>query len=484
MNSETVTIVSRLGPEGGGPSAHATRGLPATRKQSLLARTVAADTRFAPIAKDQAELSLAVTGDTAATRKLAQRLLKKRQLMKMMASASQREVRQRYFAIETLARGMSGAESTDDFIAALSLVRDPESGRYAATMAELEELLQRTPESRLGETVGEILESRPELRDSLLRSLKTARHDRSALREWLRNAQDLALSIERETTEQSADQAGSEAAEQREVADERGEHRGAGARARRTAGRSATRPAAVSGDTFRIPIDETFLATLQDEARQMYGDHQSLIDASVNTAPALEQFEEPNRALEAFYEIVTQSTGFADTCRSLLSRFSFDKMESVIATITRALGDDLKALHPSVDRTVLSAILQPLSQVKVFATLKDLYERFVEHLDGIARRYDLQLPALDASKLLTGLLDILDGSWVAAHKFESLLRTLGIHGESETVAVMQRIHELLRLLPDTAFSGEDRLAVRAASQEALNAAIRREEELDFLTPTK
>jgi type III secretion system TyeA family effector delivery regulator len=80
------------------------------------------------------------------------------------------------------------------------------------------------------------------------------------------------------------------------------------------------------------------------------------------------------------------------------------------------------------------------------------------------------------------LLDIVDGSWAAAHKFESLVRSLGITGESEVVVVMQGIGSMLRQLPEKAYNEDTMVSVRDAAQLAIDAAVQREEERDDLPP--
>jgi type III secretion system TyeA family effector delivery regulator len=225
--------------------------------------------------------------------------------------------------------------------------------------------------------------------------------------------------------------------------------------------------------------DQQFLLDLEDDAREMYGQHHTLIDAAVNAAPALAGTDNPNLALETYHGIVTQSRGFTDTCKRLLQNFDFDKLGPVIEMMTRALADDLHATQSSVDKRYLSAILTPMSQMRVFDTLRDLYSQFCEQIKGIARQHGMKLPAMNPNAVLTGLLDIVDGSWAAAHKFESLVRSLGITGESEVVVVMQGIGSLLRQLPEKAFNEDTRLSVREASQQAIDAAVLREEERDL-----
>lgn len=171
-----------------------------------------------------------------------------------------------------------------------------------------------------------------------------------------------------------------------------------------------------------------------------------------------------------------------NTCMRLLKNFDFDKLGPVIEMMTKALADDLHATQSSVDKGRLSAILTPMSQMRVFETLRDLYTQFCEQIKGIARQHGLKLPTMNPNAVLTGLLEIVDGSWAAAHKFESLVRSLGITGESEVVVVMQGIGSMLRQLPEKAYNEDTRVSVREAAQLAIDAAVQREEERDDPPP--
>jgi type III secretion system TyeA family effector delivery regulator len=329
--------------------------------------------------------------------------------------------------------------------------------------------------------------------------LKSARYDREALRAWLSLVQGLEFGPKEEgpaldepthqaeaSDAEAAERAGGEAASEKAGEERPGHHRAGSQRggrgALRRSGGSAGQeldPRGAPGRAALSVADQQFLSDLEDEAREMYGQHHTLIDAAVNAAPALAGADNPNLALETYHGIVTESRGFTDTCKRLLKNFDFEKLDPVIEMMTRALADDLHATRSSVDKHYLTAILTPMSQMRVFDTLRDLYTQFCDHIKGIVRQHGLKMPPMNANAVLTGLLDIVDGSWAAAHKFESLVRSLGITGESEVVVVMQGIGSLLRQLPEKAFNEDTRLSVREAAQQAIDAAVHREEERDL-----
>lgn len=84
---------------------------------------------------------------------------------------------------------------------------------------------------------------------------------------------------------------------------------------------------------------------------------------------------------------------------------------------------------------------------------------------------------LDATVLLTGLLGIVGGSWVAASQFEAMARDLGLPDGAATIQFLTGIRAILAELPEKIYqSGDARRAALTAAQDALDAAIEREEE--------
>ena len=91
---------------------------------------------------------------------------------------------------------------------------------------------------------------------------------------------------------------------------------------------------------------------------------------------------------------------------------------------------------------------------------------------------------LDATVLLTGLLNILGSSWVAATQFEALARDLALPDGEPTIQFLTGIRAILAELPEKIYLSDDtRRAVMTAAQDALDAAIDREEAMaDEATP--
>jgi type III secretion protein W len=91
----------------------------------------------------------------------------------------------------------------------------------------------------------------------------------------------------------------------------------------------------------------------------------------------------------------------------------------------------------------------------------------------------LEVPRMDATRLLGGLLAIVGASWVAASQFESLARELGVADGEPTIQFLTGVRGLLGELPEKVYASDDaRRAVMTAVQDALDAAIDREEALD------
>jgi type III secretion system TyeA family effector delivery regulator len=94
-----------------------------------------------------------------------------------------------------------------------------------------------------------------------------------------------------------------------------------------------------------------------------------------------------------------------------------------------------------------------------------------------------EVPRLDTTRLLSGLLTIVGASWVAASQFESLARELGLADGEPTIQFLTAVRGLLSKLPERVYQSDDlRRAVLTAAQDALDAAIDREEALDDAAP--
>ncbi len=95
-----------------------------------------------------------------------------------------------------------------------------------------------------------------------------------------------------------------------------------------------------------------------------------------------------------------------------------------------------------------------------------------------------EVPRLDTTRLLSGLLSIVGATWVAASQFESLARELGLADGEPTIQFLTGVRgDLLGKLPERVYqSDEMRRSVLTAAQDALDAAIDREEALDDVAP--
>lgn len=85
---------------------------------------------------------------------------------------------------------------------------------------------------------------------------------------------------------------------------------------------------------------------------------------------------------------------------------------------------------------------------------------------------------VDATLLLGGLLGIIGGTWVSPSQFETLGQDLGLEDGPLMIEFLTGVRTILAALPDRMYETADaRRAVMTAIQDALDAAIDREEAL-------
>ena len=86
---------------------------------------------------------------------------------------------------------------------------------------------------------------------------------------------------------------------------------------------------------------------------------------------------------------------------------------------------------------------------------------------------------LDVNVLLKGCVEIIGGGNALAMQFERLARDMGLAEGAPTIVFLSGIKNILRGLPDKAFVDKNaRLAMVDAVQDALDAAIDAEEEME------
>jgi type III secretion system TyeA family effector delivery regulator len=234
---------------------------------------------------------------------------------------------------------------------------------------------------------------------------------------------------------------------------------------------------------------------LQDDLHEQELSDGAIIQASLDAgeiAAKAGQAEDANAFLDSCADLLFGASGFGDAARKMIARFGLDRlpatvglmkealqsMQGMLESMKKELGGELREARPVRDKVHLGAILRALSHIHVLATLAETVDGLVKSVEAMAHAAGIASPTLDASVMLAGLIDIVNGSRIHSGLFERLLKDMGVEGDTARIIVLQGMKQLLRSLPDKAFPDAKTLpASIGAAQELLDAAIDREEEL-------
>ena len=154
-----------------------------------------------------------------------------------------------------------------------------------------------------------------------------------------------------------------------------------------------------------------------------------------------------------------------------------EEINAQIDRTKKALGDDLRAENSSADKAHLAEIIDNLSSMHLSASFVMMVNEFEERLAGAAAMAQVEIPPVNGTMLMLGLLDVIDSGSSQPSQFESLLNKLGLNKNAWTEIVsLQGIKEILRSMPDRIYDNLKGLArLQDAAQTVLEAAILREE---------
>ncbi|SMP44714.1 TyeA family type III secretion system gatekeeper subunit [Noviherbaspirillum suwonense] len=202
------------------------------------------------------------------------------------------------------------------------------------------------------------------------------------------------------------------------------------------------------------------------------------IRGSYNALDAAIDGPEPARFLDAYGEITSEkSTKFTAVLRNMLKFYALDDINVQIDRTKKALGDDLRAERSSSDKAHLSEILDSLSSMHLSTSFLMMVDEFEEKLAGAAARAKVEVPPVNGTMMVLGLLDVIDSGSSQPSQFETLLAKLGLDCDAWTeIFTLQGIKEILRTMPDRIYDSIRGLGkLQEAAQTVLEAAILREE---------
>jgi type III secretion protein W len=218
------------------------------------------------------------------------------------------------------------------------------------------------------------------------------------------------------------------------------------------------------------------LAELRELLQDLEMLHGPAIRADINTLataaevgtsrPDIAQFQATYR------DVVLGETSLAGTLKLAVERFGDQDFALGLQRLTQALGQDIAATRPSCAPARLQTLLTDLFQLGVVAAVLDGCKELQATL---GQKYGVcgMTPVL----LMRGLIDVSAEKWASAQRFTSLSERCGMREAEPQVHFLTGIRGLLRGMPERVFaSSEQRQLVFDAAQEALDAAIDREEE--------
>lgn len=176
----------------------------------------------------------------------------------------------------------------------------------------------------------------------------------------------------------------------------------------------------------------------------------------------------------AYEDVVLGQPSMAQTVQSLLERLGGPQGEGFakgLAATIAALGHDLAAARPSTEPARLQSLLQDLYQLEVVATVLD-------GCRGLCDQINTQHGAANAqaTELMKSLVAVTNEKWVSGSRFTGMAEAQGATSVGASIAFQTGVKGLLRELPPIVFPDTDtRQSILAAQQEALDAAIERED---------
>lgn len=226
----------------------------------------------------------------------------------------------------------------------------------------------------------------------------------------------------------------------------------------------------------REGVASDVLEALRESLQDLEMAHGPAIRADINTVAAAAQPGASRADIALFQatyrDVVLGEASLAATLKMALERFGDKDFSSGLQRLTQALGQDLSAARPSCEPARLQSLVQDLYHLEVTATVLDgcrsLQSRLAEK-HGIVD--------MEPVTLMRGLVEVSGEKWVSAQRFTGLSENCGAHDPGPQIHFLTTVKALLREMPVQVFvDSEQRQALFGAVQDALDAAIDREDE--------
>ena len=235
--------------------------------------------------------------------------------------------------------------------------------------------------------------------------------------------------------------------------------------------------ALVEGERSGAPVEG--LNDIRDALAELEMNSGPQIRAGLNTMGVAAGQSDTAQGIATFQgtyrDVVLGNNSLSQTLKLVLERLGGPQGEDLakgLHGMITALGADLSATRPSTDGNRLHALVQDLYQLEVAVTVMDNCRDLATNL-----AQDHATPGLQPMTLMHDMIAVTGEKWVAAPRFTGMADKQGVQSVGAQIAFHTATKIMLRELPPKVFSDPDsRQSVLIAAQEALDAAIDKEEE--------
>lgn len=225
--------------------------------------------------------------------------------------------------------------------------------------------------------------------------------------------------------------------------------------------------------------DSKEIAEAQAAVDSLMQEHGAEIRGALNIAEAANEYAQDTLGdqgdLRAAYQANTKDyADMASALADLTERFGEKDLQKAIDFMTKALGLDLSAGGPSVDKAKLNIVLNDLHRMKTLTTV-------LENCEIVAHRARGNGASLKftGTKLMQQLVPLIDARRLRAKDVEALPDAAGLKALDGRINFFNDTKELVNQIPPKAFSRDDsQTKLKDAIQEALDDAITTEEDLE------
>ena len=176
-----------------------------------------------------------------------------------------------------------------------------------------------------------------------------------------------------------------------------------------------------------------------------------------------------------YRDVVLGDNSLSQTLKLVLDRLGGPQGEELakgLHGMITALGADLSASRPSTDGNRLHALVQDLYQLEVTVTVMDNCRDLAARLAN-----DHATPGVQPMAVMHEMIAVTGEKWVSAPRFTAMADKQGVRSVGAQIAFQMAAKVMLRELPPKVFPDPDsRQSILSAVQDALDAAIEKEEE--------